>query len=290
MAAKVEESNKLLEEARLAQSQGELQRAEQLLLQAAEKNPQAPEICRQHAEVLLAAGQIEAAIQKLSQAATLNPDDSRAYTELAELLYLEKRYAEASRPLNAALRLDPVNIPALMLEAKLEEQRQRFELALETYHRILKVDPNNIDAKLRIAALQAYWRKPEKAAPLLRTVLQNPEATLEQRAEASWILGMTYGRDRRWVDAVESLSQAVEHKAKMTADDWYRLAYAAYRSHNVGTLQQALRRSLQTDRQHANTFAMARVLNLGPANLPTANQDVIQVGHADKKIPIPAGW
>ncbi len=224
-----EKSHRLAEAARGAEEAGNVPQAVALLEEALEETPNDPHLHRELARLMLSRQNYPAAVEHLEQAVEHNPDDMEANVELAKL-YIEHQQPEAAAErLDAALQNDPKHTTALLLRAKLAERLNDPQTAIETYHRVLCCDPNHVEARLRIALLQLEDHQPNLAAPLLRSVCQCSRAGCNEIADARWSLGVAYGQEGRWPDAVETLSAAAEIRPSMSADDWYRLAYARTR-------------------------------------------------------------
>ena len=232
-----------------------------LFEEALEETPNDPHLHRELARLLLCQQQFHAAVEHLEQAVEHNPDDVEANVELAKL-YIEHQLPQAAvERLDSALQNDPKHTTALLLRAKLAEHLHDPQTAIETYHRLLCCDPNHVEARVRIARLQLEENQPNLAAPLLRSVCQCSRANCNEIADARWSLGVAYGQERRWPDAVEALSCAAEYREPMSADDWYRLAYARTQLEDWKGARQDLGRALHLNPRHENAQAMLGVLN-----------------------------
>ena len=108
-----------------------------------------------------------------------------------------------------------------------------------------------------------------QATPLLRTVVENPHACTEQRTVAYWLLGTAYALDERWQESAAALDVASRTR-KMDANDWYRLAYAQERAHDLAASQRLpLRECLKSGtgapcRAVAETRARSGLSRMGP--------------------------
>ena len=286
-AESVIQAERLVEESRLAEEQGRLNHAVKLLVRAAKANPDDAEIHRQAAKLMIAQGRRDTAVEHLVRIVELTPDDPDPWVQLAHIWDQEREDDLMEQSLETALELDPLNADALYLKGRLEERHGQVEAASATYYRLLGIDPQNSGALLRLAALRLKSSNSGGAAPLLRLACQCPQVKPEQIAEAQWLLGIAYGDNRRWDDAVTALSAAMPNRVDATADDWYRLAYAHYRADEIELANSDLQTAIKLQPQHQNSLAMTRVLE--PAGRRSQEQ-IILVAHTASVIPVPAGW
>lgn len=302
MAVLDSESQDLVEQVRVASESGRQERAAELLQQAVALNPNNAGVRKQLSEFLISNGYSEEAIQQLKKTMVLTPDDPKPYIDLAYLLHEKKQYTDALKNLELGLTLDPVNIRALLLKAELEELAGLNSGAVETYHRVLQAEPYNLVSRLKLAELQIKLGEPNRATPILRPLCHNTAATIEQRAEAQWLLGVAYGAEQRWNDSVKSLELALKNRSKTTADDWYRLAYASLQANEMEKVYQSVSQALSLNPQHSETNLLSSYLtqqvsqvNIQQASLYTPLQRPGFIGQSAPQIPVkslqpPPGW
>jgi tetratricopeptide (TPR) repeat protein len=247
---KDEMTQELTERARRSEEAGDLSQATDSLSRVAQIDTADVaariELARLHRE----AGRIDEAILSLREVVALTPDDSRAWLELGQLYYQKENDVTANACLDAALQLDPHLITALMIRGEIEERRQQETRALEFYHRVLSLEENYPPALLKIARIQMRHNESVRASVLLRSVCYCRGATPGQIAEARWLLGLSYGQQLRWDDAIESMSIAIEIMEQPGADDLYYLAYAQYQSEQHLEVEQTLDRLLALQPNH----------------------------------------
>jgi tetratricopeptide (TPR) repeat protein len=260
MAMRDSESQDLVEQVRMATESGRQEQAAELLKRAVENNPNNAAVRQQLSEFLIANGYSEEAIQQLQRTTVLAPDDPRPYVDLSYLLYEKKQYTDALKNLELGLNLDPTNIRALILKGELEELAGLNGASIETYHRVLQVDPYNIESRLKLAALEIKMGEHNRATPILRPICHNTSATIDQRAEAQWLLGMAYGADQRWTDAVASLEQSLKNRKDVTADDWYRMAYASLQADEMEKVYPAVTKALTLSPTHTEANRLSHYL------------------------------
>lgn len=277
-------SPQLIERAQRAEQRGNLDQAQQLLIQAVRRSPDDPAANRELAELLVTRGRTDAAIEHFRRAIEGNPDDPQSRVALARALFDQKRFAEAAALLDRVLRTAPNHLEALLLKSRLAAVRGGRDRALALSHRALQIDPENIEARLQIADLHLQSGRADRAAPLLRAVCRSSEATVPQTAQARWKLGIAYSEQGRWDEAAASLAAASRERTSMTADDWYRLAYAYHKAGQPERSREALQRVLAEQPQHADARALASALAGSHAS-----QALIPVDHAESTVPTPPG-
>jgi|GEM_PF-1285991 len=302
MAVRDSESQDLVEQVRVATESGRQEQAAELLKQAVSSNPNNSAVRQQLSEFLITNGYSEEAIQQLKKTMVLTPDDPKPYIDLAYLLHEKKQYTDALKNLELGLNLDPTNIRALLLKGKLEELAGLNPAAVETYHRVLQVDPYNIVSRLNLAALQIKQGEPNRATPILRPICHNTAATIDQRAEAQWMLGVAYGAEQRWSDSVASLELALKNRTDASADDWYRVAYASLQANQMEKVYQAVTQSLTLNPVHTESNRLSNYLtqqsnliNIQQASMYTPLQRPGFIGREASPIPLetlrpPQGW
>lgn len=282
------EARSLAEKAHQAERNGNLDHAYHLLRQAVETNPEDPELHREVARLAIDRGDSKAAIEHLRFATTNMPDDSESFVTLARLLEAEGRQREAVVALNNALIADPLQPTALLKRADHAEKANDPELASEIYHRLLAVDSHHAEAQIRLAKLQMNDGRPSEAAPLLRAAAQSPLASIEQTALAKWSLGIAYGQLDRWSDAATTLASAAESvPGEMSADDWYRIAYARHRSGDIPGTRADLQRVFRINPSHQAAHTMADALKFEILD----SEGILRIGHSVTVAPpAPPGW
>ncbi len=282
------EARGLAEQAHQAERDGNLDHAYHLLRQAVETNPDDPELHREVARLAIDRGDSKAAIEHLRFATTNMPEDAESFVTLARLLEAEGRRQEAVVALNSALIADPLQPTALLKRADHAERTNDLELASEIYHRLLAVDSHHAEAQIRLASLQMNDGRPSEAAPLLRAAAQSPLASVEQTALAKWSLGVAYGQLDRWSDAATTLASAAESvPEKMSADDWYRIAYARHRSGDIPGTRADLQRVFRINPSHEAAQTMADALKF---EIPDS-EGIRRIGHSVALAPLaPPGW
>jgi tetratricopeptide (TPR) repeat protein len=282
-----EKSHHLAERARCAEEAGNIPLAAACVDAALKEAPNDPQLHREMARLLIGLHQNQKALAHLEQAVEHSPEDVEANIALAELYVAHHQPALAVQRLDAALHNDPKNTTALLLRAKLAEHLRDPQTAIETYHRVLSADPNHVEARVKLASLQLEQRQPNLSAPLLRSVCQCSRATPAEVAEARWALGIAYGQENRWADALGALATAAEHRAFLSPDDWYRLAYVRGQLGDWEGARRDVYRVLQMNPRHHNAQAMLDVLR-GRETLPDA--PVLRTGHSIKPLPKPELW
>lgn len=281
------DSQRLVEQARHAILAGDLEQAARLLDRAGEVSPDDPELHRQKAQLMQAQGRTSAAISHLRYVVEHDPNDAESFVRLAELLLEQGRIGEADAAATSALDADPRHLEALAIKAAVAEKQHRPDVALEMYHRLLAENPGDASARLRIAAIHLRSGRPERAAPLLRAVGQSTLLTEQERAEAQWWLGIAYGAERRWSDAVAALTDAARQGLEMTADNWYRLAYARVQAGDLEGALGDLQQALQIQPGHVPATATDSELR---GQIRLQSHSIAGTGHATRSWAVPEEW
>lgn len=281
-------AQKLTEQAHRSEAQGDLTGATESLQKAAQIDPSDVAARWELARLQRAAGNNPAAIETLKKVVELTPDDSAAWLELGELQFESGEYVWASRSFEAALQHDPLLIPALLKQAELEQLRGYDEQALELYHRILSIDKNHVPAMLQVARIQMLRDQSVRATLILRTVCFCRGASSDQIGEARNLLGIAYGQQERWEDAVESLSIAARIEHEPSTEQLYYLAYAQYRANlPIDAMQTA-----ETILKHSPEYLPASLLhNHLAGELDAPRSHVYPVAFRGHRLPpAPPGW
>jgi tetratricopeptide (TPR) repeat protein len=281
------ECQNLLEQAQRAEETGEIEQAGIFLQQAIQANPENAEARRELAQLLLKHGDVDAAVDQLRIAVVQNPDDVDSFIQLARIQLDHGRHDGAEQAANNALRLDASHVGALLLKAELAEVQGREALELETYHRVLAREPENNVARQRVAEIQIAAGRPERAAPLLRAACESKTVSAEQHAAARWTLGIAYGQQQRWRDSVTALAAAATYRREMTADDWYRLAYARYATNDISGALSDAAMAMRLHPNHRQAVAMTGALQ---QTFAEQVPNLMRLRRVAMAVPTPAGW
>lgn len=224
------EAQDLVQRGRQARDQEQMDRASELLTGAVSANPKDSDAHRELAIVLHQQDRSDEALEHLRFATELEPQDVLNWVSLAEILKDRGEFNRMQQPLAVALSIDPMNLKALWLSAELAERHQRDQQALELCLRIRSLAPNHVDASLLMADIYLKRRQSDRAAPLLRHLLERGTLDSVVAAESQWKLGVAYGVDRRWNDAATELENSLIRGKLYSPDDLYRIAYAHYQA------------------------------------------------------------
>ncbi len=226
-----------LESSILAQQSGDMHKARGYLEDAASMHPNHAETWWNLAEISVQQEDPANAIQELKRYIELQPKDPQGHLRLAQLYYLQSRYALADEQLKIALRLSPQNFEAVLLAARLALKQAGPQQATAAYYRALHLRPGHTEATLELAELLIARRESDRAAAMLRDLSHRSlNQTEEHRTHLN--LGIAYGQNGRWDNAVEHLTRARETTLDPQPRDHYRLAYAHWKA---GESQQSLK-------------------------------------------------
>ncbi len=143
------------------------------------------------------------AIESYKKAYELDPRSPLIGERLAEIYFKTQRTRDALLEAQDVLKRDPDNLPARRLLARIyvrtlgdmsaaASQRETVARAIEQYREILRVDPGDTEAALWLARLYRLQNEHEKAAEVLRGVLEREpenEAGIEQFTQLLLDLG-----------------------------------------------------------------------------------------------------
>lgn len=263
LANRSEECSQLCDRARNARDEGRVEESNHYLNAAVRQRPADYDTRRMLIEELWSNGRQLAAANELEELLISSPDDAAAALRLAQM-QLEIGRTEAARTaIETAARLEPENPEVIRLLARVAERSGKPDAAIAAYLRIVRNDPQDVAAHLALAELYLRRGQPDRAAPVLRTVSQHGQATVEQRQAADWQLGAAYAQTGRWNDAADVLTLAVCERPATTADEWYRVAYAQSRAGRMNDSIHSAQQALALDPQHLAAAELAR--GSGPA-------------------------
>lgn len=281
-------SARLAAQAEQAEEQGKSDLAIQLYDEALSTSPENSEYLRRCGQCLAKSKQYKQAIQRYQQANLIDPNHAEGYLELAKILMLQKRDSEADRILSQLLDVNANHTEGLLLKGQLAEKKQNSELAETIYYRVLNDVPDNIDAKLGLARLHIQSKQPEHAAPMLRDVIRNSSLDENKHNQASWMLGIAYGQQQEWELAASTLETALKTRSDVSADNWYRVAYAHQQSGNDITALESANKALLKDPAHVKARAIQTAISPNTSISQTAS--ILPIGYSTGPLVPPSGW
>ncbi len=265
LANRAEECSNLCDRARDARDAGRVDESEHYLNAAVRQRPDDYDTRRMLAEELWSSGRQLAAANELEELIQNSPEDAATALRLAQM-QLEIGRTEAARSAaEIAVRLEPENPEVIRLMARVAERSGKTDAAIASYLRIVRNDPQDVAAHLALAELYMRRGQPDRAAPLLRTISQHGQATVEQRQVAEWQLGAAYAQTGRWNDAADVLTAAVSERPAKTAEEWYRVAYAQSRAGRQQDAARSARQALAIDPQNLAAAELARGVDASTA-------------------------
>jgi hypothetical protein len=141
---------------------------------------------------------------------------------------------------------------------------------------------------LQIARIQLLRDQSVRATLILRSVCVCRGASSGQIGQARNLLGIAYGQQERWGDAVESLKIATKIERRTSSEQLYYLAYAQYRAELPLEAMQTAESILKQDSDYLPASLLHNQLS---AELETPRSQVYPVafrGH--RPPPVPPGW
>ncbi len=114
---------------------GQLQRADQILVAALKKNPRDAEALFQRSELNLKSGKVALAAEDMKEVIRLTPDSAQAHSVLAAVYQAQHLPHSEQQELNEALRLDPGLLPVRLRLARSFLQQNAGQSALHALDR-----------------------------------------------------------------------------------------------------------------------------------------------------------
>ncbi|HVP13105.1 MAG TPA: tetratricopeptide repeat protein, partial [Phycisphaerae bacterium] len=136
-----------------------------------------------------------------------NPKVPDAHVGLGRIALAEWDFEKAEQEAETALDINPRHVPAMLLLADIRMTQRQHKDAVAAAGRALEVNPNSIEALAVLAAAQ-WWMGDRAASQSAqeRVLKINPRP-----AAMHCILGVWLGADRRFPEAREHLSKAIEY-------------------------------------------------------------------------------
>jgi tetratricopeptide (TPR) repeat protein len=238
------------------------------LAEATKKFPDSPELNRARAEVATSAGRLDEAKAELELALAKDKDVGTRF-KLGQVLRRMRRFDEANQAFDAVAAVDK-DYPGLTLERGLIfEASGDSAKALTMYEEALKKAPDDIDLKLRIGSTMVVAGQVKKAVEILREVVKKratPES-LHFLGRALLLEGANLTEAQRFLeDAVG--------KDPNRAEYWLYAGWVANETGNPGRADDALRKSLELDKENGDAYWQRAVLHRKRGQCFDALEDV----------------
>lgn len=167
---------------------GELERAEELFLQAEKLAPNLAHIHNNRGHVYLKRGQLDKAETKFKRAIQLSPHYSPPYANLANLYIVRQQYDQALNACKKAIRLRTSSPEVYSNAATIYLVKGRLSQAEAYYRKALSLDPEFAHAYAGLGDIYNRKAMPHEAIKMYRTAVQ----LVPDLAKAHFRLGMTY--------------------------------------------------------------------------------------------------
>lgn len=197
---------------------------------------------------------IDGAINEFEEAIKMAPADSRAYTALGAAQLAQGQAAEAERLFRQAIEVQPSAVPARLALANFLWSANRRPEAEVVFGEALKLEPNNKLANRAMAVFHSAGENPAAAEPYLKALASDPSDTNSRLA-----LGDFYLRLGRNDDARKMFAQAAAEKGGF-APGTIRLASLAFGEKNATEAYRLLGEVLARDPKNVDALlARSRV-------------------------------
>jgi tetratricopeptide (TPR) repeat protein len=140
------------------------------LEQAAEIDPDNPDVLHDLVDALLAEGRVAEATDVAKRIVELRPRDASALVDLAYALHASGRVEEGIAYLEQALELEFGNVAALRGLLGMYRERGRLEDALEAGRKVISYQPEDVLSAIDVAELMLTLDRTEEAVEAFRWV------------------------------------------------------------------------------------------------------------------------
>ena len=220
------------------QQEGDLDRAQALLLKSIDKAPDRAASVVALGDLYQQQGKITEARAAYARSLKLDPALSRPQLRLAYYDILDKQPTAAKTRIQAVLDQDPGNLDALRLQANLFSIQRDWPAAEQAFSVLIAAHPDDVSAYLGLARVQIYQNKVDAASGTLSSVIAQVPQAIEPRLSfirLRYLLSDYTGAERAARDALNHhptvpllhIILGTIHAAKMewdAADESYQAA------------------------------------------------------------------
>ncbi len=238
---------------------GQVDRANQLFAQAVEVCPVDERVRARYADVLWQQGRRKEAIQHMQEAVRLSGGDPQLLIRLG-------RMQLAAGNVNAAARLALQTVDsgrelaaAYRLQGDVLAAQGRWREALARYHRALAIHEDYPEVELAVGRLYYDHGEAHRALSTFQS-LEDHYSKQEVPGQLLYLEGLAYVALNRFDPAIQYLTQATE-RGLNTAEVYYQLADAYYRSGDFANAALALQNSLQRDPMYSPARQLAQLVD-----------------------------
>ncbi len=279
MVQKSAQCGALCAQASEARENGDADRANRYINEALQKKPSDIETRRQLAETMWKSDRQEEAIVVYSSLLELRPMDAIVAERLAVMQWEANQHSAAANTAMTVLQLEPQSKEAWLIKARHATSEGKLDDALVAYLRLSQLAADDLTILRELGELHLKRGHPDRACPLLRTAMQHPQATPEQRAEIEWLLGVAYGQSERWSVAAAVLEGAISRR-DASAEDWCLLGWSRMKNGDVSGAKSDLQRALRIEPESSAARKLARQLDtvseftpIDPKVTPASHQE-----------------
>ncbi len=243
--------------------------AEELLTQAAEKNPADSRIRSHLASALVKQGKMSEAIEQL-ETASKHSSDVDLHVELGNLYLEQGRWLQANQQADIAIRSNSKSTSALVLKGDIESAKKEFSSALGLYQRALGFDPGLPDVQLRVAQTYQKLGQPMRALATAEQILSSfPQDQLPNVALVA--KGIALMETQQFSSAIDVLKLASASN-EADIDTFVRLGQAQLSAGQVSEARLTLNRARQRFPDNPQVGQLV-------ADLKTASSNVASIGN-----------
>lgn len=196
--------------ARLALSQKDIVRANQLMEQATVKNPGHVESWLFKGDLDRAQNRIDASLAAYGEVLKIKPGDPAAHIARAYVEIGSGKLKEAQTDIEAAKKTNPNGLLVFYTQALLDFSQKKHAVALESLQQVLRAAPEHMPSVLLAGAVQYALGSNEQAEQHLKKYLeQNPDNLYARK-----LLASTFLNSRQAPRAIATLAPVLKDEAK----------------------------------------------------------------------------
>jgi len=198
---------------RIAEEQGNYEKAVEYLVEAAKLNPEEVQILKKLAALLINQGRLEEACEHLAECLRLRPDDANAHINLGNVLQLQGKLDEAVSHYRQTLRIKPDYAKAHKKLADVLTSWNEFDEAVRHYTEAIRLNPNSVSAHHNLGkALQSQGKIDESIVHFTKAVELDPNS-----AAIHYTLAQALAGRGRTAEAVTHFTETLRVRP-----DWVR--------------------------------------------------------------------
>ena len=238
-------SNALFQLGIIYGQEGKLTEAREVLLRAAEPNPDAVPILLELARVAEKQKDFEGALSYLAHARALEPQRASIHFFFGVVCSEMNLIEEAYRSLRQAVALNPENPYYNYAMGVAAEQKTQHREAVKYFRKYCELKPEDIRGKLALGTAYFYSHEPELARQELAATAKRPETA----ASSHYLLARLASQEGNLAAAYQEIEQSLK-LAPDFAGAYAELGYLHLKQKEYPKAEQALIKALALEPEH----------------------------------------